>query len=171
MSTRKVTKRQMKSGTVDLHPSEVAAGQSSNPWETSSTPDVEGLQELTTPPIVKIADMPIGAFIDGTILDVIPSRQKSIRNPLIIVQLTKAGNKVSLPATAAIANVLLPGYDDKVDSANPAAKCPFVGSRVVCRKSGIKESKQFTEDDHKTPRKFPVFDVFVHGAAKATKGR
>ena len=162
MATRKTSKADLKRGTVEVpHPADVAANQSFSPWETSGSAEVDGLRELTIPPIVKIADMPIGAFIDGTIVDVIPSRQKSIRNPLIIVALTKGGNKVSLPATAAIANVLLPGYDDKKDSEQPEKKCPFIGSRVVCRKTAIKESKTWKEDDQKTPRKFPVFDVFV----------
>lgn len=148
-----------------------AADQSFSPWTTDAA-DTEGLKELTIPPIVKIADMPIGASLDGTVLDVIPSRSKDIRNPLIIVQLTKGGNKVTVPAVAAIANVFLPGYDTREmkgpKGTDAKEHCPFLDKRVVIRKSGIRESKKFDDGSKdKKPRKFPVFDVFVKDSAKA----
>lgn len=165
---RSTSKKDLKAATQN--PADTAAAEASfSPW-TTDTADTEGLKELTIPPIVKLADMPLQASLDGTVLDVIPSRSKDVKNPLIIISLTKGGNKVTVPAVAAIANVFLPGYDVRENKGpkgtDAKEHCPFLGQRVVIRKAGIRESKKW-QDDNKKPRKFPVFDVFVKEAAKA----
>lgn len=146
------------------HPADVQAAEQSvfSPWSTDALDEDElsDLEELTLPPLVKIADMPVQASLDFTLEKVVPSRNPSIDSPLIVARLTKGGNKVTVPAVASIANILLPGFDKKKDRDDPEAKCPFVGRRVIIRKSGIRESSKW-QDDQKKPRKFPVFDVFV----------
>lgn len=159
MAKRKTSKADLKTGMVDLADS-AAQGEVINPWSTTRADDVGDLKELTTPPIVKVADMPIGANIDGTIYSVVPSRDTKIKNPLILVKLTGSGHKVSVPGTAAIMSVLLPEYDEKADREEPETKCPYIGRRVVIEKAAIKQSAKWKADDG-TARKFPVFNVFV----------
>ncbi|MFA6004825.1 MAG: hypothetical protein WC881_12260, partial [Elusimicrobiota bacterium] len=81
-------------------------------FKTVKEIDLGEFQELTSPPIVRMKDMQLGDVLDGKIVTVIPSRQKSIKNPLIVIALTDGGDKVSVPAQAVIASTLLPDYDN-----------------------------------------------------------
>lgn len=161
---KKSTSKKDLEAMTSKHPAEAQAAENASfsPWSTDAldAEELEELDELTLPPIVKIADMPLQASLDFKLLKVVPSRNPSIDSPLIIAQLSKGGNKVTVPAVAAIANVLLPGFDKKKDREDPQAKCPHVGKRIIIRKSAIRESSKW-QDDNKKPRKFPVFDVFV----------
>ena len=161
---KKTSKEDLKAMSAKNHPADTQAAETASfsPWTTEAldSEELEELEELTLPPIVKIADMPIGASLDFTLVKVVPSRNPSIDSPLIIAALTKGGNKITVPAVAALANVLLPGFDKKKHRDDPQAICPHVGKRIIVRKSAIRESSKWTTDDG-SKRKFPVFDVFV----------
>lgn len=124
--------------------------------------DLGGFQELTSPPIVRMRDMQVGDVLTGVLITVIPSRQKSIKNPLLVLDVG-GGVKVSIPAQAVIASALLPDYDEeeKAHREDPASVCPFLGRKVFIRKTGTKQSTKFKQDDGKTPREFAVYDIAV----------
>lgn len=155
-----------KKQTAKSHPAEAQRSEgslSSSVFIKGKNVDLGVFQELTSPPIVRMRDMQLGDVLDGKIVTVIPSRQKSIKNPLIVVALTASGQKVSVPAQAVIASALLPEYDDeeKEHRENPEAQCPYVGRRIFIKLTGHKQSTKFKQDDGKTPREFAVYDIAV----------
>ena len=159
---KKISKKDLDAATK--HPAETQAAEqaSFSPWSTDtlSADVLDEMDELTLPPIVKIADMPLQASLDFTLEKVVASRDEKIDNPLLVAKLTANGNKVTIPCVASIANTLLPGFDKKKDRDEPQEKCPYVGRHIIIRKSSIKESNKWTTEDGKK-RKFPTFDVYV----------
>jgi len=120
------------------------------PFTDASEIDASKFKLITRPPLVRLKDMPEGAVIDCTPLEVTESTNKSIKQPLLIVELTGKNSKVAIPMQAALRNVLL----DKAD------KCTFIGKRVLIRKAGERVSTKY-KDDNGDPRKFSIYDVAV----------
>lgn len=147
-----------KKKSAEQHPADTAAAGRLTPWKMGG--DIKGaeMQVLTAPPIVKLKEMPIGAVLDGTLIDVIPSRNPSIKNPLFILSID--GQDYSIPGQAVIVKALLPEYEDKKDRDNPAAKCPYLKRRVLLKKTGIKQSRTYKTDEGE-PRDFAVYDIAV----------
>lgn len=117
-------------------------------WEEGSAP--AGFETISKPTILRLRDVPVGGFIDCTPLEVLPSTNKSIKQPLLLVELTKNKARVALPMQASLKNTLLDEDDD----------CKFIGKRIMIRKSGIKQSNKW-KDDNGDPRQFAIYDVAV----------
>jgi hypothetical protein len=119
---------------------------------------------LTAPPIIKIKEMAVGMVLDFIPESVQASNKKSIRQCLIVGRHTQTGQAISVPAVAALANVLLEEADKdsgvKHGDGFRALREDIVNKRVLIQKAGIKESSEY-QDDNGDPRKFPVFNVVV----------
>lgn len=143
------------------HPANTeSSGPVTAPWSTDIKKD--GLKALTLPPTLKIADMPMNASIDVTIYDLVPSRVKSIKNPLALAINNRDQTKLAIPVVGGLAGSLLADTDDvdlsevtKDDLAEG-----ILGNRVVITKVGVKESKQW-KDDSGNPRQYPIFEVAI----------
>lgn len=117
----------------------------------------KGFELLTQPPLVNLKDMPLGALLDFTLDDVAPSARKDISTPNLIGRLSSDPTvRIAVPAQAAIAQVLLPGWDKDADE--PARKfCSYLGRRIILRKTGFKNSAKWK-------KKFAIYDVAVQSA-------
>jgi hypothetical protein len=118
-------------------------------WETGNAP--AGFETISRPTILKLRDLPIGGFIDCKPLEVIPSANKSIKQPLLLVELTKDKTRVALPMQASLANTLLD---------EDGEECNYIGKRVIIRKTGMKTSPKY-KDDNGNPRSFALYEVAV----------
>lgn len=140
------------------------------PWEMTPVGEVKVVKELNAPPMVQMKLMPIGAVIDGTVLHALPSQREDIKSPIIVIQLTRDGSKVSVPGQASIASTLLPEYDknDPEHLANPDKLLQHKGERITIKRSGTKESRKWKDDQDK-PRRFPVYEICVVAPASSKK--
>jgi hypothetical protein len=118
-------------------------------WETGNAP--AGFETISRPTILKLRDLPIGGFIDCKPLEVIPSANKAIKQPLLLVELTKDKTRVALPMQASLANTLLDEDQEE---------CNYIGKRIVIRKTGVKTSPKY-KDDNGNPRSFSLYEVAV----------
>ena len=118
-------------------------------WETGNAP--AGFETISRPTILKLRELPIGGFIDCKPLELIASTNKSIKQPLLLVELTKDKTRVALPMQASLANTLLDEYQEE---------CKYIGKRVVIRKTGMKTSPKY-KDDNGNPRSFALYEVAV----------
>lgn len=128
------------------------------PWSTSV--NTKGLKSLNRPPIVKIKDMPVGASLDVTVYDLVPSTQKDIKNPLLLATLNSDDTKVSIPVVGGLAGTFLAdkdGVDLSEVTADDLAE-GILGSRVVITKVGMKLSTKWKADSGQ-PREYPIFEV------------
>lgn len=118
-------------------------------WETGNAP--AGFETISRPTILKLRDLPIGGFIDCKPLELVPSTNKSIKQPLLLVELTKDKTRVALPMQASLANTLLDEDQEE---------CNYIGKRVIIRKTGVKTSPKY-KDDNGNPRSFALYEVAV----------
>ena len=142
------------------HPAEVESVSGINaPWSTSV--DKSGLKSLTRPPIVKIKDMPVGASLDVTVYDLVPSSQKDIKNPLLLATL-KDGTKVSIPVVGGLAGTFLADKDgvDLAEVTKDDLAEGILDTRVVITKVGTKLSTKWKADSGQ-PREYPIFEVAI----------
>jgi len=143
------------------HPANTeSSGPVSAPWSTNVQKD--GLKALTLPPTLKISDMPLHASIDVTIYDLVPSRKKSIKNPLALATNNLDGTKIAIPVVGGLTGSLLADKDNvelsevtKDDLAEG-----ILNNRTVITKIGYKESGEW-KDDSGNPRKYPIFEVSI----------
>ena len=117
-------------------------------WETGNAP--AGFETISRPMILKLANVPIGGYIDCKPLEVLPSTNKSIKQPLLLVELSKDKTRVALPMQATLKNVLLDEEEE----------CNYIGKRILIRKSGVKTSGKW-KDDNGNPRNFALWEVAV----------
>ena len=117
-------------------------------WEEGAAP--QGFETISKPTILRLRDVPVGGYIDCTPLEVLPSTNKAIKQPLLLVELTKNKARVALPMQASLANVLLDEDEE----------CNYIGKRILIRKSGMKQSAKW-KDDNGDPRQFALYDVAV----------
>jgi hypothetical protein len=118
-------------------------------WETGAAP--AGFETISKPTILKLRDLPIGGFIDCKPLELVESTTKGINQPLLLVELTKDKTRVALPMQASLANTLLDEDQEK---------CKYIGKRVLIRKTGVKTSAKY-KDDNGNPRQFALYEVAV----------
>lgn len=110
-----------------------------------------GFKRLGNPRVFKLRDMNVGDSLVVTIKSLSPSKNKSIRQPLIEAKRQDTGEDVSIPAQASIANQLI---DEKT------GKLLHVGKTVAIVKTGERQSSKY-KDDNGQPRTFAVYDVLV----------
>jgi len=145
------------------HPADVESVSGINaPWTTAV--NTKGLKSLNRPPIVKIKDMPVGASLDVTVYDLVPSSQRDIKNPLLLAALNSDGTKVSIPVVGGLAGTFLAdkdGVDLSEVTKDDLAK-GILDARVVITKVGTKLSQKWKSDTG-APREYPIFEVSVEG--------
>ncbi len=138
-------------------------GVSSGPWTTNVKKD--GLKSLTLPPMVKIKEMPVGASLDVTIYDLVPSVKKNIKNPAVLAINNQDGSKISIPVVGGLAGTLLADKDgvklSEVTKEDLASG--ILGVRMVITKTGYKQSKEWS-DDSGNPRSYPIFEIAVESS-------
>lgn len=143
------------------HPSETAAevGAASAPWKTNV--DTSSLKALTLPPTVKIKDMPVGAVLDVTIYDLIPSQKKDIKNPLALAVNHADGSKIAIPVVGGLAGTLLADKECDLKKVTKDDLAETVAdTRIYIKKTGFKRSTQH-KDDSGSGREYPIFEVTV----------
>ena len=118
-------------------------------WETGAAP--AGFETISKPTILKLRDLPIGGFIDCRPLELMESTTKGINQPLLLVEPTKDKSRVALPMQASLANTLLDEDQEK---------CKYIGKRVLIRKTGVKTSAKY-KDDNGNPRNFAIYEIAV----------
>lgn len=130
------------------------------PWSTSV--DASGLKSLTRPPIVKIKDMPVGASLDVTVYDLVPSSSKDIKNPLLLATLNSDGSKVSIPVVGGLAGTFLADKDgvDLTEVTKDDLADGILDARVVITKVGTKLSTKWKADSGQ-PREYPIFEIAI----------
>jgi hypothetical protein len=142
------------------HPADTVSASINAPWSTNV--DKKGLKALTRPPTIKIKDMPIGASLDVTVYDLVPSTQKDIKNPLILCTLNSDGSKISIPVVGGLAGTFLADKDSVVLSevTKDDLADGILDARVVITKTGTKLSNKWKADSGQ-PREYPVFEVAI----------
>lgn len=113
-------------------------------------PDLSGFKQLTMP-IIRPGEMPVGSWIQGTIAEIVPSRSKEFKRPLLKLSIEGKGDCL-FPMTAVVARNLagetdLP-QDEMIDKASA-----HVGAEIVIIKTGTKES------DGKRKKPTHLFDI------------
>ena len=99
----------------------------------------------------KLREMNVGDTLVVTLKSLTPSKNKSIRQPLIEAKREDNGEEISIPAQASIANQLI---DEKT------GKLLHVGKKVAIIKTGERASTKY-KDDNGSPRMFAIYDVLV----------
>lgn len=143
------------------HPAETAAevGSSTSPWKTNV--DTSSLKALTLPPTVKIKDMPVGAVLDVTIYDLIPSQKKDIKNPLALAVNHADGAKIAIPVVGGLAGTLLADKECDLKKVTKDDLNESVSDvRIYIKKTGLKRSNQY-KDDAGQGREYPIFEVTI----------
>jgi hypothetical protein len=143
------------------HPANTeSVGSISSPWTTDVK--IDGLKSLTLPPTVKIKEMPVGAALDVTIYDLVPSQKKNIKNPLALAVNNLDGSKIAIPMVGGLAGTLLADKDgvDLSEVTKEDLADGILDARLVIKKIGFKESGEW-KDDSGNPRKYPIFEVAV----------
>lgn len=142
------------------HPAGVESVSGINaPWST--TVDTKGLKALTRPPTIKIKDMPVGASLDVTVYDLVPSASKDIKNPLLLATLNSNGSKVSIPVVGGLAGTFLADKDcNLAEVTKDDLADGILDARVVITKTGTKLSTKWKADNGQ-PREYPVFEVAI----------
>jgi len=110
-----------------------------------------GFKRLGNPRVFKLREMNVGDALVVTLKSLTPSKNKSIRQPLIEAKREDTGEDISIPAQASIANQLI---DEKT------GKLLHSGKKVAIIKTGERESAKY-KDDNGQPRRFAVYDVLV----------
>lgn len=110
-----------------------------------------GFKRLGNPRVFKLREMEVGDSLVVTLKSLTPSKNKSIRQPLIEAKREDTGEDVSIPAQASIANQLI---DEKT------GKLLHVGKKVAIVKTGERASAKY-KDDNGSPRVFAVYDILV----------
>lgn len=122
-------------------------------WETGTAPD--GFEMISKPTIIKLRDIPVGGYIDCVPLEVQPSTNKAIKQPLLLVELTASKQKALLPMQATLASALLDEDEE----------CNYIGKRINIRKGGVKHSNKYKDDNGK-PREFSLWEVSAFKGGK-----
>jgi hypothetical protein len=143
------------------HPANTeSSGPVSAPWSTNV--DKKGLKSLTRPPTVKIKDMPVGASLDVTVYDLVPSAQKDIKNPLLLCTLNSDDSKIAIPVVGGLAGTFLADKDgvDLAEVTKDDLADGILDTRVVITKIGTKLSTKWKADSGQ-PREYPIFEVAI----------
>lgn len=143
------------------HPAGTESAAVSSPWKTGVNRD--NLKSLTLPPVVKIKEMPVGATLDVTIYDLVPSPKKNIKNPLALAINHNDGSKITIPVVGGLSGTIL-ADKEKVDLAKVTAddlSDEIRDIRVLITKTGFKDCAGEYQEDGKPTRQYPIFEVAV----------
>ena len=109
------------------------------------------------PPIMRPRELEVGKVIDGTLKEIRPSTNpEQIRQPLLVMELTKDKSTVLVPCQAGISVKIFATPEDK-----EARKTRFLGKRILITKTGYKRSKIY-KDDTGQGREFATYEVIEY---------
>lgn len=110
---------------------------------------------ISRPQVVDLKTMPFGAVIVATLLEIIPSYKKSIKQPLILAKLEN-GREVAIPSHASLLNVVA-----EENNSTLGYKLKYAGKVHIIQKTGTGKSKNFKDEITGEPRQFVVYDVAI----------
>ena len=122
----------------------------------------QGFEAVSSrPPILRLRDMAVNDVIDGTLKEIRPSTNPDqIRQPLLVMELTKDKSTVLVPCQGGIAVKLFATPEDR-----DQRKTRFLGKRILIAKTGTKRSKLY-KDDSGQGREFATYEVIEYTGGK-----
>jgi len=124
--------------------------------ETVDAAQFEGFKQISLPPIIKPREMPVGAFLHGTITGIMDSPKKEFKSRILQLTRPTDGMRFCFPLTAVVAKAL--GNNDKEQDAK-------IGCEIVIRKTGAVRNPKGGKKD------MNLFNIYLKEPAVKTSVR
>lgn len=126
---------------------------------------MKGLKRMNLPTMIQPKDMPVGAVLDGEIIDFVSSPVKTVKGKLMWLKVitgegdAKTVNEITFPVTGVIQSILAPDVEKKKDGTYDSKELfeglkPNIGKRIVIVRRPDGYNKQYARSQYS-------FDVFL----------
>lgn len=123
----------------------------------------ESMKRRNLPQMILPKDVPIGAIIDGEILDVVDSPVTTVKGKLLHLRVAN-GQEICFPVTGVVRQALIGAYDKDKDDKEGSQLMKLlqkeIGQRFIAKKCPGRESAKYKKEMF-------VFEVFTGPMPKA----